>query len=80
MGETERGICKSPYTELCKIIPARFWECLSEIMCNSASLGWTMEYFEGDSQNLAGMLLHYSGQSDYLSPRCNFAVLATWLQ
>ena len=31
-----------------------------KILGNSAILGWAAEHFEGDSRNLAGMVLHSS--------------------
>ena len=51
-------------TELCKNIPARLREWLSEILRHSACLGWAAEHFGCDSQNLAGMFLHNSVQGD----------------
>ena len=34
-------------TELCKKMPT-FRECLAEILCHSATLGWAAEHFESD--------------------------------
>ena len=44
-------------TEYCKDVPARFRECLAEILLHSVILGWAAEHFEGGSRNLVGMFL-----------------------
>ena len=41
-------------------IPARFRECLAEILRQSVILGWAAEDFESDSRNLSRMFLHNS--------------------
>ena len=55
-----------PYTELCKINPARVWEWMSEILLHSAFLGWPAEHFAGDPRNLAGILLPNSVNVEFI--------------
>ena len=49
-------------TELCKKHP-----CQSPVGCPSAVLRWTVEHFEVDSLNLAGLVLHNSESDTYTS-------------